>query len=344
MTKYDSGEGLNMNPEQKPQHGVFPSSLNEKGPTTFGITTTPPLPETGKHYGDERDKVFEPSERTAPPERPKFWDKEPVKESLIQRMVNNLYLRLVLAGAGAYVAGYAVNEAYQNIPAVRQPADRALETVGLKAIVPSTFDNKAEATVLGRNNSFYVTPEEYKEKGPPTVEGERVNVPFFIRFNDGKERIMYIKKTGYAGGASWEISGDLQGGELLSPSPKDGDISIGGGNWGFPVLYKPGFSFSGWTITNVSGVDAKGRKFGIQIETGALQTSKDLNLQSEIYTVPGTDIKRPTNSAKGHIRGFASIGTLLDNKPVVIFSGIEGGLVVPTDISTTPTGQAYVLK
>lgn len=337
MTKYDSGEGLNMNPEQKPQHGVFPSSLNEKGPTTFGITTTPPLPETGKHYGDERDKVFEPPARTAPPERPKFWDKEPVKESLIQRMVNNLYLRLVLAGAGAYVAGYAVNEAYQNIPAVRQPADRALETVGLKAIVPSTFDNKAEATVLGRNNSFYVTPEEYKEKGPPTVEGERVNVPFFIRFNDGKEHIISVKRSD-SGNFAWNISGDLKGGELLVPAREDGEISGGGGSGGFGYIYKPGMIFQNFSSWRIGLADGRGGKIGFIITTGALQVSKDLDLQQD----------GRANSVYGPVRGFAPIGTLLDNNPVFIASDTispEGKMNgAYTDIATIPTMQAYVLR
>lgn len=302
-----------MNPENLP-------------PKVLGIT----------RYGDARDKAFEPSEKTAPLERPKFWDKEPPKESLIQRLVNNLALRIVLAGT-AIGGGYA---AYEAVPGVHQAVDQEfLERVGLKAIVPPVFDNKAEATVLGRNNSFYITPEEYKEKGPPTVENRHVNIPFFIRFNDGKEHIIDVK-AGTGGPGIWYISGDIKGGELLVPARENGEILGGGGTEGMPYLYKPGMSFSRFSSWRISLEDVKGGKIAFIVTTGALQTSKNLELRQD---------KIPKSfSGIGHIKGFAPIGTLLDDQPVFIAADITppGGKYQAADtyISTTPTGQAYVLR
>ncbi len=329
-----------MNQEQGPSKSVFPSSLNEKGSTTFGITTEKPT-ETNTHFTDERRIAFEPPVRTVPVERPTIWDKEPPsKKSLIERLVNNLALRLVLVGAGVYGAGYAVNEVYQNIPAVRQNTDNVLERFGLKVIVPPTFDNKAENNVLGRNNSFYITPEEYKEKGPPTVEAtvERnyVNLPFFIRFKDGKEHVVSLtRKNG-----GFEISGDLKGGELLVPAREDGEITGGGGSGGIPYLYKPGMIFQNFSSWEISLADETGGGINFILTTGALQTAKDLDLQKD---------KRGID--RGHIKGFAPIGTLLDDTPVFIGPNIilpNGKMDLikrgTTNISTTPTEQGYVLK
>ncbi|MDO8729564.1 MAG: hypothetical protein Q7K26_06860 [bacterium] len=339
MTKYNGGEG-SMNQEQGPSKGIFPSSLEHKG--YHAVTTTPPIPETGR-FTDERRIAFEPPERTAPLERPKIWDKEPpAKKPLIERLVNNLALRIVLAGGvGVIGARYAVNEAYQ-VPAVHQQVDNALERFGLKIVVPPIFDNKAEENILGKNNSFYVTPEEYKEKGPPTVEevtSERRNItiPFPIRFNDGKEHVVSItKKNG-----GFEVSGDLKGGELLVPAKEENvTISGGGGNGGFAGIYKPEFSFSNFSSWGIGLEDGRGGRVVFIVTTGALQTAKDLVLQQD----------GPAPGGRGHIKGFAPIGTLLDNQPVFIAANIispDGKMGLTrgeTYIPTTSTGQAYVLK
>lgn len=343
MTKYNGWEEPNMGTENP--NILQSSSLKTEGVPTFGITTTPPIPETNTHFNnDARSIAFEPPASTVSEDvrqARKLWkDKEITvnpKKSLIKRLAGNLYLRIALGIAAGGLGYAAADQAYQNVPAVHQGTDNALEKVGLKVVVPPIFDNKAEENVLGRNNSFYVTPEEYKEKGPPTVEGNHVNIPFFIRFNDGKEHIIFVKRSDSSNFA-WNISGDLQGGELLVPAKEDGEISGGGGSGGFGYIYKPGMIFQNFSSWRIGLADGKGGKISFIITTGALQASKDLDLQQD----------GRTTSVSGHVRGFAPIGILLDNNPVFIASNT----ITPenkfngayTDIATIPTGQAYGIK
>lgn len=289
-----------------------------------------PFPETKISPGNAISDAF----RAAYTEK-----SEPTKKTLHDRLAEVIKNRIFRLGLATGVIGLggivAANEAYQ-VPAVHQSIDNALERFGLKVVVPPTFDNKAEETVLGRKNSFYVTPEEYKAKGPPTVEGNYVNVPFFIRFNDGKEHIINVKSHSPG---TWDISGDIQGGEVLVPAREDGTIQGGGGSGGVPYLYKPGMSFQNFSSWDILLADGQGGKIAFLVTTGALQTSKNLDLQRDKR---GIDI--------GPVKGFSSIGTLLDNKPVWIASNIllpNGKMDLnrgATNISTTPTGQAYVIR
>lgn len=356
MTKYSGGEG-SMNQEQGSSRGILPSSLENKG--YHAITTTPPIPETG-HFTDERRISFEPAVGTVSEgvkQARKLWeDKEtvvdPRKLSLLVRLTNVLesvaILGVSLSATGG--AGLTIQREIENKEGV-QPAAIAvpetavrdyhllLQKVGAEAVVPPVFDNKAEENVLGRNNSFYVTPEEYKEKGLPTVEEiserENINIPFFIRFNDGKEHIIYAKKHS----DGWDISGDLQGGELLVPARENGEIKGGGGSDGMPYIYKPGMSFSRFSSWEISLADEKGGKISFIITAGALQTAKDLVLQRD---------KRGID--RGPVKGFAPIGTLLDNQPVFIAANVflpDGKISLKrgrTNIATISTGQAYVLR
>lgn len=126
-----------------------------------------------------------PRERTAPPVLPRPFEKPspvspepgkpPKKKPLIQRFVNSLALRIILAGTALGGTGYAV---YQEVPAVHRAIDNL---IGVDTVpsVPPTFDNTKDKGVIGNNNIAKLSQAEIDKQFPSAFE----------RLGDGKNTL-----------------------------------------------------------------------------------------------------------------------------------------------------------
>ncbi len=126
-------------------------------------TPTPVLPEVAPSSTPSRQPEKDPK----------------TKKPLIQRLVNNLALRIVLAGTALAGTGYA---AYEIFPPIQRIVDQqVLERFGLKETpVPPTFDNNAVEQIVkaGPNgNAQRATPEQiqkFLQETPPVLEKPKV--------------------------------------------------------------------------------------------------------------------------------------------------------------------------
>lgn len=131
---------------------------------------------TPEKAGRERTAVPvlpKPEVRPVPPVSPKQEKgPSPTKKTLIQRLAENLAVRLALVGTALGGAGYA---AYENVPAIHSAVDSAFldhlkgKSVTEASINTEVFDNNALRGTISNENTLVLSPEEIKRTFPPII-------------------------------------------------------------------------------------------------------------------------------------------------------------------------------
>lgn len=134
-----------------------------------------------------------PKPEVAPSSTPPQSEKpQKTKKPLIQRLVQNLTVRLGLVTLALGGSGYA---AYQEIPAVHRTVDNLFGRVSTED-VPNTFDNNLDKGVIGDNNIVRMTRKEI-QKLPKFDKNGKILRTFPVALTAG-EQVQYQKE--FSGG------------------------------------------------------------------------------------------------------------------------------------------------
>lgn len=246
-------------------------------------------------------------------------DRPQIKKPLIQRLAENLAVRIAL---GTALAGTVAFEAYENIPAVHQAIEQRLNPSSPE--VPSTFDRTATEGIIGANNMVQITPQEYANVGPQLIENGYMNIPLPVAFKDGQMRtIEYkIEKGNFQGLDDYNLIITLKGlvaGDVFL-SPIDGEIEIFQGSGDLQSF-------------NISSADDQGKEVRIFCATAGLTPL--IELESTGVTHRALKRGEPIGTLKTSDKTSRFDGQ-------VQMRGIAFGKL-PATLAATPEGKAIDL-